>query len=102
MRHDRPAWPSRSMIVGMYGTRVGLCAPPLASGRDGSGTHDGTLWLPLAFIHLAVLVVSHPQPAPALVPTGGLFPVNPSVLAATAYRCPNHDGEFCIENVASL
>jgi len=31
-----------------------------------------------------------------------LFPVNSSVVDATAYRWPKNDGEFCIENVSSL
>jgi hypothetical protein len=52
----------------------------------------------------ATRLLSHPHPGPGVTPlTGvGLSPVNPSVDAMTAYRCPPQDGESAMENVLSL
>src|SRR6516165_10321074 len=100
------------MIVGMCGTGVGAKAPPL--GRvclvtglttPGSGTHDGSAVVvpPGVADHCAVPPPeSQPHPEGIWAPPGGLAPVKPSVLAATAYRCPNHDGLSCSLSVLSL
>src|SRR5262245_17359668 len=100
------------MMVGTYGTSVGASAPRLGSTcpvtgfvTPGSGTHDGSdaVVPPGVADHRAVPPPeSQPHPDGVWAPPAGLEPVKPSVDAATAYRCPNHDGLSCMENVLSL
>src|SRR5438105_11036302 len=94
------------MIVGTWDTGVERYAPPFGMLSDGSGMQEGCIddTCVMGSIHSESLLESQPHPGAGLTVAllCGFAPMNPSVVAATAYKWPPQDGLSIMLKVRSL